>query len=90
MPNKFRYGFKLEYAVSSLGGELGVILIGNIINTCVFGLLILLAFLLQKLIQHAPKLVYNFVASYGIATVLDSILLFVVDIITWVLSSNSP
>lgn len=59
---------------------MGVMLFGNLFNTLMFGLLILLAWLLQRGFQRAPRLIYKFVASYGIAIVFDFVLLGIVDI----------
>jgi len=57
-----------------------VILFGNLFNTIIFGLLILLAWGLQRWLKKAPTLIYKFVASYGIALIFDWLLIAIVDI----------
>ncbi len=57
-----------------------MVLCGNLINTALFGLLIFLAWLLQRWLRRAPRIAYKFVASYGMATVADFLLLGIVDI----------
>lgn len=64
--------------------EFGVVLCGNLFIILVFCLLIGLAKILQKIIIKAPILVYKFVASFGISTVLDAIFLLFTDLIIWV------
>ncbi len=76
-----RYGFALEYATRNVGVELGVILCGNLFNTLIFSLLILLSWSFQRFSRRAPRMVYKFVASYGIATIFDFLLIGIVDII---------
>ncbi len=76
-----RYGFALEYSTRNVGVLLGVILFGNLFNTLVFGLLILMSWGFQRFVRRAPRMVYKFVASYGIAIIFDFFLIGVVDLI---------
>jgi hypothetical protein len=78
------YGLKLGYASERVGDDLGVMMLGNLGNTCVFCLLALMAWLLQLRLRRLPQLLYKFVASYGIALVLDSLLLAIVDCVSLV------
>lgn len=68
-----------------MGYLLGVIFGGNAFNTLVFCILMLLTWLLQLKLRKAPRLLYKFVASYGIAIIFDFFLLMIVDIIRLVL-----
>lgn len=70
--------------MTSAGQEVGVLFVGNLTNSFVFSTLIGLAYFLQRKMQHVPRLVYKFVASYGVATVFDATLLFTIDLATWV------
>jgi hypothetical protein len=47
----------------------------------IFALLVLLTWILQRKKYKVPKLVYKFVDSFGIALVLDFILIIIVDLI---------
>lgn len=47
----------------------------------IFALLVLLTWGLQRWQRKVPKLVYKFVDSYGIALILDFLLILIVDLI---------
>jgi hypothetical protein len=70
----------LQYPMSVVGIEVGVIIFGNMFNTLLFLLLMLISWLIQKYIRAMPKLFSKFIASFGIAVVGDFILIAVVDI----------
>lgn len=60
---------------------MGVLICGNLLNMVLFGLLVLLVWGLQKWTRKVPKLAYKFVDSFGIALILDFVLIFLVDLI---------
>ena len=76
----YRYGFNLAYSTRNVGIIIGVIIMGNIFNILVFGVLAFLAWFVQRRIKKAPKLIYKFVAAYGISLIFDYLLIAIVDI----------
>ena len=74
------YGFILEYPVTSIGIEIGVIIFGNILVPLVFLALIALCWILQTYIKYSPILIYRLTGAYGIATIMDFLLLMLVDV----------
>ena len=74
------YGFNLGYATRNVGVLVGVVLFGNLFNTLLFIVLIMFSWSLQRCLKRAPKLIYKFVASYGITTVVDYFFVAMVDI----------
>ncbi len=74
------YGFTLEYPRSTVGNDIGAILIGNFFVTVVFLFLIFICWFLQRCIGGAPNIIYRIVAAFGISTVADFLLLAIVDL----------
>jgi hypothetical protein len=69
----------MQYAPKGVGDEVGVILVGNLFNTVLFGVLTLFAWGLQKMLERAPSLFYKIVSSYGLVTIFDFVLIAIVD-----------
>ncbi len=61
-------------------------LVGNLFNTLVLCALMGFVWGLQRLLPQGPKLMYKFIASYGLVTVFDFFLLALVDLMRWVLA----
>lgn len=72
------YKVTLEYAYWSQYQQLGVILMGYLANTLIFGLMILTCHLAQTYIFCFPVKLCKIIAWYGLATMLD---FFIVDVI---------
>ena len=68
--------------MSTVGAEIGIILIGNEFVTLVYIFLILVLIFLQRFVGSAPNIMYRFVAAFGISVVADFLLLAIVDIAT--------
>jgi len=73
------YDISVVYISWSIGQEIGVILTGNLINTLMFLFMMFICWLCQKYVLCFPKVFCRIIAWYGIATILDFILIAIVD-----------
>lgn len=76
------YKIQFEYIQNKWYIEFLVLFLGNLMNTLVFGFMMLLSLLFAKLRLKMPNLVSMFFSSFGIATFFDWLLISVVDIAT--------
>jgi hypothetical protein len=74
------YYMKLVYPMTKVANEVGAIFAGNFLNSIVFGLLMLLSALVKIGRSTMPKYISKFIASYGIAVLLDFFLIALVDL----------
>lgn len=73
------YKLKLKYTYWNFETELLTILMGTLMNTGIFSLLILICHYSQKLIFCFPPLFCKLIAWYGFATCLDFFLILIID-----------
>ena len=66
--------------MSTVGTEIGVILVGNWLVTLVYLLFIFVAWLLQHYVGGTPSFIYRFIACFGLSCVTDFLLLAVVEL----------
>lgn len=72
--------FKYVSASVPTSTEVGIVAIGPIANIAVFLFFVILAQLFYKLAGFLPESCSKFVASYGVVTVLDPLLILIVDL----------
>ena len=73
------YEIEMDYAYWRMDQQLGVIVMGPLSNTILFGFFMLVCHLSQKKIGCFPVKICKFIVWYGIATCLDFFLICVVD-----------
>ena len=75
----YRFTVDLDYPMTRVGFEIGVILCGNIFNILIFNCVMFLAWLFQKLKIGLAGIFYKIISSFGIAVLADFFLILVID-----------
>ncbi len=78
----FFYKIQFEYIQNKWYIEFLVLLLGNLMNTLIFGFMMLVTFLFAKLRLKIPGTISLFFSSFGVATFFDWVLICVVDLAT--------
>jgi hypothetical protein len=83
------YKIRIEYAGFSLAQEVGVIAGGTLLNSAAFILMITAAYVVKKATGTWPRRYYQIICYYGIYTVLDPLLILVIDICDYTTFADS-
>jgi hypothetical protein len=78
----------IEYAPWYVWQQVFVVLCGTLINTLIFSLMMLTSYLSEKLLKRFPAILSKIIAWFGIMTLLDPILVGIVDLCMWDLENG--
>eukprot|EP00286_Rhodomonas_abbreviata_P020038 CAMPEP_0181295428 /NCGR_PEP_ID=MMETSP1101-20121128/4147_1 /TAXON_ID=46948 /ORGANISM="Rhodomonas abbreviata, Strain Caron Lab Isolate" /LENGTH=372 /DNA_ID=CAMNT_0023400189 /DNA_START=103 /DNA_END=1221 /DNA_ORIENTATION=- len=77
----FEISYKYMSEAISVSSEVGVVCIGPIANLCMYILIVCLGSIFHRLVGFVPEVVAKFFAAYGFASILDPLLVLLIDLI---------
>ena len=80
----------VQYQPTNVPDVIAVVIFGMLINTIFFNLLAIICSISHRTCNCFPAIVCKIISWYGIVTIFDFLLIFIVDILVQVSSASAP